>query len=93
MFDQMRIEKIAKHLYESHASKSRFENLSGDLAPGSVLDAYKVQEALNRLWEQGGRGAVSGYKIALTSKAIQELVGVDKPVGCLLYTSPSPRDS
>lgn len=54
MSDEMRIEKIARYLYESHASKSRFQNLSGDLAPGSVADAYKVQEALNRLWEQGG---------------------------------------
>ena len=87
MSEEMRIEKIAKHLYQSHASKSRFENLSGDLAPGSVSDAYKVQEALNRLWEQRGRGTVSGYKIALTSKAIQELVGVDKPVGAAVFSS------
>ena len=87
MSDEMRIEKIAKYLHESHASKSRFQNLAGDLAPDSVFDAYKVQKALNRLWEQGGRGTVAGYKIALTSKAIQELVGVDKPVGAAIFSS------
>ena len=87
MSDEMKIEKIAKYLHESHASKSRFQNLAGDLAPDSVFDAYKVQKALNRLWEQGGRGTVAGYKIALTSKAIQELVGVDKPVGASIFSS------
>ena len=87
MSDEMKIEKIAKYLHESHASKSRFQNLAGDLAPDSVFDAYKVQKALNRLWEQGGRGTVAGYKIALTSKAIQELVGVDKPVGAAIFSS------
>ena len=87
MSDEMRIEKIAKYLHESHASKTRFQNLTGDLAPGSVTDAYKAQKALNRLWEQGGRGPVAGYKIALTSRAIQELVGVDKPVGAAIFSS------
>ena len=43
MSDEMKIEKIAKYLHESHASKSRFQNLAGDLAPDSVFDAYKVQ--------------------------------------------------
>ena len=87
MSDEMRIENIAKYLHDSHASKTKFQNLTGDLAPGSVTDAYKAQKALNRLWEQGGRGPVAGYKIALTSKAIQELVGVDKPVGAAIFSS------
>jgi 2-keto-4-pentenoate hydratase len=87
MLETSRINKIAQHLFDCHSSKLKFENLTKELAPSSVSDAYKVQQKLIKLWEHGGRGPVAGYKIALTSKAIQELVGVDKPVGAAIFES------
>ena len=33
-----------------------------------------------------------GWKIAATSIAGQQHIGVTGPIACLLYTSPSPRD-
>lgn len=54
-------------------------------APGlSVVDAYRAQAArMNRLVAAGDR--IIGYKAALTSKAMQEQVGIGEPIlGTLL---------
>ena len=82
-----RIDRIARHLHDAHAARRRFENLTGDLALTSIDEAYQVQQALDRLWEEGARGPVAGYKIALTSKAIQDLVGVEQPCGGAIFAS------
>ena len=87
MTDQHHIDRIARHLHDAHASRSRFENLTGDFALGSIDDAYRVQIALNKLWEGGPKGTIVGYKIALTSQAIRDLVGVDDPCGGAIFAS------
>ena len=87
MPDQDRIEKISQHLYEAHTSKSNFRNLENELKPLSEHDAYEIQRNLNRLWEKNKRGTLVGHKVALTSKAIQELVGTDAPVKGSIFSS------
>lgn len=82
-----RIDRIARHLLDAHGERRRFENLTGDLAPASIEEAYVVQQALDRLWEAGTRGPIAGYKIALTSQAIRDLVGVDQPCGAAIFAS------
>ena len=79
--------KIARHLAEAHKSRTNFDNLIGEYKPESVAHAYECQKALNNIWMEGDKGPVAGYKIALTSKAIQELVGVDTPVGAAIFAS------
>ena len=68
-----------RHLQAAHAARSRFANLEGELAPHSVDEAYLVQQELVELWQEAGEGAGVGYKIALTSQAIRDLVGVSEP--------------
>ena len=87
MSNIIKTKKIAQSLFDAHAARSKFENLSAELKPQSISEAYEIQKALNTLWKESGRGPISGYKIALTSKAIQELVGVDKPVGAAIFAS------
>ena len=65
--------KIARHLAEAHKSRTNFDNLIGEYKPESIAHAYECQKALNDIWMEGDKGPVAGYKIALTSKAIQEL--------------------
>lgn len=88
-----RVEKVAQALAAQHAARRRFAPLAGDLALDDLDQAYAAQRALVRLWEAGAHGPVGGYKIALTSKAVQELCGVDQPCGGAIFTSvmhPSP---
>tara|TARA_B100001123_G_scaffold343269_1_gene389778 strand:+ start:581 stop:1363 length:783 start_codon:yes stop_codon:yes gene_type:complete len=88
MTEADRIDRIARHLYDSHGARANFQNLTGDMALGSIDEAYQVQLALDRMWTSASRGPIGGYKIALTSKAIQDLVGVDKPcVGAIFASS------
>lgn len=44
----------------------------------TVEDAYAIQSAQLESWRRGGR-EVCGYKVGLTSKAMQEQLGVDQP--------------
>jgi len=50
----------------------------------SVTDAYAVQRASVDVWLARGR-AVAGHKIGLTSKAVQEQLGVDEPDFGILF--------
>ena len=76
----------ARAIAEAHATQRRFANLSGDLAPPSIADAYRVQEALVELWTPT-RGAVAGLKIATTTKVMQRLMGIDHPCGGMIYAN------
>lgn len=74
-----RIERIAAKLAADWESRAAYETLAGELAPADLAEAYRVQAALQgRLAET--RGAIAGRKIALSSKAMQEMVGLSSPV-------------
>lgn len=93
MADQDRIEGVAAALADQHRRRAQFEPLSGDLALADLDQGYAAQRALIRRWERDGRGPLAGYKIALTSKAVQELCGVDQPLAGGIFAStvhPSP---
>jgi 2-keto-4-pentenoate hydratase len=93
MGDRARVARIARHIFEGHEGRRRFERLKGELAPGSLAEAYEVQDEVHRLFQEAGWGALAGHKIALTSKAIQELCGVDQPAGGAIFARtvhPSP---
>jgi 2-keto-4-pentenoate hydratase len=85
MADQGRVAKIARHIFEGHERRRRFERLRGELAPVSLAEAYEVQDAVHRLFRDAGWGELAGHKIALTSKPIQELCGVDQPAGGAIF--------
>jgi 2-keto-4-pentenoate hydratase len=85
MSQDTRIEDIARAYADEHARKARHRVLPPDLFPRNMDEAYAVQQALVDLWRHGARGPVGGYKIALTSKAMQEMVGVDSPCGGAIF--------
>jgi 2-keto-4-pentenoate hydratase len=93
MGDQARVATIARHIFEGHERRRRFERLRGELAPASLAEAYEVQDEVHRLFREAGWGELAGHKIALTSKPIQELCGVDQPARGAIFARtmhPSP---
>jgi len=85
MADQAKVERIARHIFEGHERRRRFERLRGDLAPASLSEAYEVQDEVHQLFRAAGWGELAGHKIALTSRAVQELCGVDQPAGGAIF--------
>ncbi len=69
----------ARHLFDALRAKEQGRPLPGDLAPPDIATAYQVQDKLQALWIEAGAGAVAGWKVALTSKVMQELLGVARP--------------
>jgi 2-keto-4-pentenoate hydratase len=74
-----RIAAVARQRLADHLAGARYRSLSGEYRLDDVDQAYAAQRVLLELLEENGRGAVVGYKIAVTSKAIQDLVGIDQP--------------
>jgi 2-keto-4-pentenoate hydratase len=85
MADTARIERVARHLFEGRKARTPFQWLAGDLKLDSLDEAYAAQTVLHRLWAADGQGRIAGWKIAVTSKAMMDLVGIDQPcVGAVL---------
>ena len=53
--------------------------LAPELYPADLDDAYAIRAAFEDIEQAVGRGAVAGYKIAITTKVMQELCGIDEP--------------
>lgn len=77
--------RMAQALFEARRADTAFVWPEGDLKPDSLEEGYAAQAALLRLLQDAGDGVIAGWKIAITSKAMQELCGIDQPcVGGLL---------
>lgn len=86
MLDQATIAASAATLFSAHQNKASQQPLeAGKVAP--ISDAYRVQDELVKLWHDAGRGDIVGYKIALTSAAMQEMCGVNHPLGGVIFSS------
>jgi 2-keto-4-pentenoate hydratase len=76
--DQSTIERAASQLRHAQESRTPCPPVR-DLLPGAgVTEGYAVQEVNTVLALSAGRRLV-GWKIGLTSKAVQEQLGVDQP--------------
>ena len=78
--------EAARFLDDAHRARARYQNLPDAIAPTSFDEAYAAQEALCGLWEKR-LGPVGGRKIAVTTKVMQELMGIDHPCGGTIFAS------
>ena len=78
-------ELAAAALIGAHMARTRYENLPDDLRPRSLDQAYAIQAAFQRLLIPD-QGKIAGYKIALTSKAMQDFVGIHHPLWGAIFT-------
>jgi len=74
-----RIPAAAQALFDGARQRAKLTGLPPDLEPADMAEAYAAQAVLQRLWQEAGAGAVAGWKVALTSPVMQQLVGVSQP--------------
>jgi 2-keto-4-pentenoate hydratase len=87
------IDAAARSCFEAHRARTRYKPLETALRTGSLDDAYRIQDALHQLMTRAGRGTIAGWKIALTSKVMQQMTGVDQPAAGAIFSTvvhPSP---
>jgi 2-keto-4-pentenoate hydratase len=87
------IEAAARLSFEIHRTRTPYGPLDAALRAAPLDDAYRIQDALHRLFVDAGRGEIAGWKVALTSKAMQQLTGVDQPAAGAIFSkvvAPSP---
>jgi len=85
--DEATIKNIAQQLFDAHQSRSIYAPLPEHITSQPLQEAYRVQAAFNELQEAAGAGQKVGYKIALTSAAMQAFAGVDHPLAGIVYSS------
>ena len=78
--------EAARFLDEAHRARARYQNLPEAIAPRNFDEAYAAQEALCALWLPR-LGPIAGRKIAVTTKVMQELMGIDHPCGGNIFSS------
>lgn len=84
MLSKDQIETTAARLEEAERSKQQIRMLSLEHPGMSIEDAYAIQRAWIALKLKNGR-RIKGHKIGLTSKAMQNAVGIREPdFGALL---------
>lgn len=81
------VDRAARRLFDGHKSGGPYVSVADTDGITGIGRGYDVQEKLVGLLLAHRDAGVAGYKIALTSKPMQEMCGVDHPVaGVLLDT-------
>jgi len=76
----------ARRLFEAHQRREPFGPPPPELAPRTAEDAYAIQDSFVALRAEK-LGAIAGYKIALSSKEMQNFVGVHEPQAGVMLES------
>lgn len=79
--DRSNIDEAAAFLWRTRIEQRRIEALPDHLRPQSLAEGYAIQDAMVAVAAQ----PVSGWKIAATSKAGQEHIGVTEPLAGRLF--------
>ena len=78
MLDSATIKRLAERLDEAERSKKLVPMFTREYPDLTIEDAYAIQRAWTALQLSRGR-VVKGHKIGLTSKAMQNAVGIAEP--------------
>jgi 2-keto-4-pentenoate hydratase len=87
------IDATARAYMEARRSRATYRPLDAGVRSRPLDEAYRIQDHLHRLMADAGLGEIAGWKIALTSKAMQQMTGVDQPAAGAIFSKvvhPSP---
>lgn len=76
---------VAEWLTKQHADSRRFEPFAAARGIRTMPDAYRVQDRFNALQSASRAASRAGYKIGLTSTAMQAMCGIDTPVAGVVF--------
>lgn len=77
--------KVANWLRQEHANRAPFVPFAEKRGIATLAAAYQVQREYVRLQGAERRVGKAGYKIGLTSTAMQAMCGIDSPVAGLIF--------
>src|SRR5256885_8020724 len=80
------IDATARACFEMHRAREHYRPLDAGVRAAPLDDAYRIQDALHQAMVEAGRGEIAGWKIALTSKAMQQMTGVDQPAAGAIFS-------
>jgi 2-keto-4-pentenoate hydratase len=78
--------RAAETLIAEHTANTRFKPFDPPDAPATISDAYDIQERYVALL-RGRHGDAVGYKVGLTSDAMQKFCGIDHPIAGVVLAS------
>jgi 2-keto-4-pentenoate hydratase len=79
MAGRSQFQAAARYLWEEHQARKPFGPIPEPYTPKSIEEAYAVQEEFQKLLGDT-YGPIAGYKIALTTPVMRQMVGVHEPV-------------
>jgi len=74
------IRRKAERIAALFRERRQIDILPAELMPVGLDEAYGIRQIFEEIETAGGRGAVAGYKIGLTTPIMQQLCGVAEPV-------------
>ena len=80
-----KLRQAAKFLFEAHQNKEVFLQLPQHLSPNDIEEAYNIQNFYHELISPDNANKI-GYKIALTSETMQQMVGFGHPCSGALFS-------
>jgi 2-keto-4-pentenoate hydratase len=79
-------QRAAEQLLAEHRDNVQFKPLGPPVTPATISDAYDIQEKYVALL-RGKHGDAVGYKVGLTSAAMQAFCGIDHPIAGVVLAS------
>ena len=86
MIDHERAQRAGDYMWRSGRDGAPYANLPVELSPADVEEAYAAQAAFHRL-AIPVHGPIGGWKIATTTKVMQELMGIGHPCAGAIFAS------
>jgi 2-keto-4-pentenoate hydratase len=78
--------RAAQSLLAAHKANTQFKSLGPPDKPATISDAYDIQERYVALL-RAEHGDAVGYKVGLTSAAMQKFCGIDHPIAGVVLAS------
>src|SRR5580692_628469 len=79
MMEENAAGRAAETLFAEHKAGALFKPLGPPDRPAAISDAYDIQDRFVSLLRPQSGGAI-GYKVGLTSAAMQTFCGIDHPI-------------